>query len=324
MIPPRDKIRIGLAHPVYQLAPALHALAPDLTAIPLETPDALAAEIPTLDVLVQASVLWSPDLLDRATRLKHIQSISVGIEHFDLDALRQRNISLTNAQGLIDRPVAEHAIGLMLMLTRHLAAARDRQHHRQWRHRVGDPLQREDELAGKTLLLIGFGAIGQRIATLARAFEMTVIAIRRQPTADTGAAHAVHGPAALHRLLPTADIVLLCCPLTPETDRLIDARALAAMKPSAYLINVARGRVVDESALIEALADRRIAGAGLDCFVDEPLPATSPLWFMDHVIVTPHAAGETRWIEQRLMALLVENLNRLWRGDAALQNLIGQ
>jgi D-2-hydroxyacid dehydrogenase (NADP+) len=322
VIPPRDKIRIGLAHPVYQLAPALHALAPGLTAIPLTTTDTLTAEIPTLDVLVQASVLWSPELLARATRLKHIQSISVGIEHFDLDALRQRGILLTNARGLIDRPVAEHALGLMLMLTRHLAAARDRQRQNMWRGRIGDPLQREDELAGKTLLLVGFGAIGRRIATLARAFDMTVIAIRRHPSADTGAAHAIHGPDALHTLLPAADIVVLCCPLTPETDRLIDGRALAAMKPLAYLINVARGRIVDEPALIEALAHRRIAGAGLDCFIDEPLPAASALWSMDNVVLTPHAAGETRWIEQRLMALLMKNLDRLWHGDAALENLI--
>jgi phosphoglycerate dehydrogenase-like enzyme len=322
VIPSRNKLRIGLAHPVYQLAPALHALAPDLSAIPLSTKDALAAEIPNLDALVQASVLWSPDLLARATRLRHIQSISVGIEHFDLDALRQRGILLTNARGLIDRPVAEHAIGLMLMLTRHLAVARDRQRQKIWRHRVGDPLQREDELAGKTLLLVGFGAIGQRIATLARAFEMNVVAVRRTVSANTGAAHAVHEADALHGLLPSSDIIVLCCPLTPETERLIDARALAAMKSSAYLINVARGRIVDEPALIDALANRRIAGAGLDCFIDEPLLPSSPLWAMDNVVVTPHAAGETRWIEERLMSLLVRNLDRLWRGDAALENVI--
>ena len=119
-----------------------------------------------------------------------------------------------------------------------------------------------------------------------------------------------------------ADFVALTCPLTPETERLIDAAALGRMKQSAYLVNVARGRVVDEAALIEALSARRIAGAALDVTVEEPLPPASPLWGMEHVLITPHTAGETRRYEDNVIEILRDNLDRLWRGETELRNQI--
>jgi D-2-hydroxyacid dehydrogenase (NADP+) len=121
-------------------------------------------------------------------------------------------------------------------------------------------------------------------------------------------------------VLPQADFVALTCPLTPETENLIDAKALAAMKSSACLVNVARGKVVNESALIAALSEKRIAGAALDCVWEEPLPATSRLWSMPNVLITPHTAGETRRYEDNVIDLLLENLERLWRGEAELKN----
>ena len=121
-------------------------------------------------------------------------------------------------------------------------------------------------------------------------------------------------------MLPRADFVALTCPLTPSTENLIDAKALAAMKPSAYLINVARGKVVNEPALVEALERNRIAGAALDCVWEEPLPVTSGLWGMPNVLITPHTAGETRRYEDNVIDLLLENLERLWRGEAVLKN----
>jgi len=123
-------------------------------------------------------------------------------------------------------------------------------------------------------------------------------------------------------VLPAADYVALCCPLTPETENLIDGAALALMKPSAYLVNVARGRVVDEAALVAALAARRIAGAGIDVTVEEPLAATSPLWGMEQVLITPHTAGETRRYEDNVLEILEDNLARLWRGESELRNQI--
>ena len=138
---------------------------------------------------------------------------------------------------------------------------------------ISDLSQREDELDGKTLLIVGLGRIGSRLASLARAFGMRTIATKRDASTGAGAADAAFPQDRLLELLPNADVVALTCPLTPETERLIGAQALAAMKPSAILVNVARGRVVDEPALVEALAGKRIAAAGLDCTVEEPLPA---------------------------------------------------
>jgi len=149
-----------------------------------------------------------------------------------------------------------------------------------------------------------------------------VVALRRNPAAGPGAAAVVHATSDFAALLPEADFVALCCPLTPETENLVGPAALARMKPSAYLVNVARGRVVDEPALIEALAARRIAGAGIDVTVEEPLAAASPLWAMEQVLVTPHTAGETRRYEDNVIDILRDNLDRLWRGEAQLRNQV--
>ena len=148
------------------------------------------------------------------------------------------------------------------------------------------------------------------------------MATRRDASQGAGAADAVYANDRLADLLPTADIVALTCPLTPQTTNLIDAKALALMKPTAHLINVARGRVVDEDALVRALQEKRIAAAGLDVTREEPLPSASPLWEMKNVIVTPHTAGETQRYEDGVIDLLVENLDRLWRGEASLKNQI--
>ena len=229
---------------------------------------------------------------------------------------------MASAAGVKARAVAEHAIALILALARRLPEARDNQAKQVWRQMIGDLTQREDELGGKTLLLVGLGQIGNRVAQLAKAFDMRVVAFRRDPAAGPGAADEVHATRAFRSLLPRADIVALCCPLTAETENLVDAAALAAMKPSAHLINVARGRVVDETALVAALAERRIAGAGIDVTVEEPLAPESPLWAMEHVLITPHTAGETRSYEDNVIDILRDNLGRLWRGEAQLRNQV--
>ena len=213
-------------------------------------------------------------------------------------------------------------MALILALTRRLPEARDNQHKHVWRGMIGDLTQREDELGGKTLLVVGLGQIGGRLAQLGKAFDMRVVGFRQNPAAGPGAADEVHPTSAFKSLLPRADFVALCCPLTAETEGLVDAAALAAMKPSAYLVNVARGRVVDEAALTAALTAHRIAGAGIDVTVEEPLAEASPLWAMEHVLITPHTAGETRAYEDNVIAILRDNLDRLWRGDAALRNQV--
>jgi len=286
----------------------------------VRTLDDLKARIKDVDVLL-VSGMWRNELIPVASRLTFIQSISAGTDQFPRDQLRAAGIRLASAQGGNERAVAEHAIALILAIARHIPEARDNQAAKKWRGMVGDISKREDELGGKTLAIVGMGRIGSRLAALAKAFDMRVIGVRQDPAKGAGVADAVVSEEDLLDVLPQADFVALTCPLTPRTENLIDAKALAAMKPSAYLINVARGKVVYEPALVEALEQKRIAGAALDCVWEEPLPATSNLWSVPNLLITPHTAGETRRYEDNVIDLLLENLERLSRGEA-LKNQI--
>ena len=319
--PDRTDLNICFAHVAYRLGERFAARNTGMRSVQVRNLDDLTARIAEADVLV-ISGLWRNELIARAAKLRFIQSIGAGVDQFDREALRARDIRLASAQGVNERAVAEHAMALILALMRHIPAARDNQRRRHWRGMISDPAQREDELGGKTLLIVGLGRIGSRLAALVRAFGMRVIATKRDPATGVGAADLVATDARLGELLPQADIVALTCPLTPQTEKLIDAAALAAMKPSAYLVNVARGRVVDEPALVAALAAGRIAGAALDCTVEEPLPDASPLWGFDNVLITPHTAGETRRYEDNVLDVLLENLERLWRGETQLKNQV--
>jgi D-2-hydroxyacid dehydrogenase (NADP+) len=319
--PDRSNLTVCFAHVAYRLGERFAARNTGIRYVEVRNFDDFAARIPEADVVV-VSGLWRNELTQRAGKLRFIQSIGAGVDQFDRDALRARGIRLASAQGVNERAVSEHAMALILALMRHIPAGRDNQRRRHWRGMISDIALREDELGGKTLLIVGLGRIGSRLATLARAFGLRVIATKRDPSTGAGAADRVVADGQLRELLPEADIVALTCPLTPQTEKLIGEAALAAMKPSAYLVNVARGRVVDEPALITALAAGRIAGAALDCTVEEPLPETSPLWGFDNVLITPHTAGETRRYEDNVIDVLLENLDRLWRGETELKNQI--
>lgn len=319
MLPPSDKLSICFAHVAYRLQERFAALDTGIGSFAVRDPAALEQRVGEADVLV-ISGLWRDSLLDRAEKLCFIQSIGAGTDQFPREELRRRGIRLASARGVNARAVAEHAMALILSLSRRLPEARDNQAKRIWREMIGDLAAREDEIGGKTLLVVGLGDIGGRLARLAKAFDMRVIGLRRDTAAGRGAADSVHRMDELHKLLPEADFVALTCPLNNETENLIDAEAFARMKPSAYLINVARGRVVDEPALVGALAAGRIAGAGLDVTAEEPLPPRSPLWTMPHVLITPHTAGETRHYEDNVIEILRDNLARLWRGERHLRN----
>jgi phosphoglycerate dehydrogenase-like enzyme len=321
LLPDKDRLTICFAHVAYQLHERFSALGTGIASFTVRDAEALESRLPEADVLV-ISGLWRDALLDRAPRLRYIQSIGAGTDQFPRDVLARRGIRLESARGVNARAVAEHAMALILALSRRLPEARDNQARRVWRGMIGDLARREDELGGKTLLIVGLGDIGIRLARLAKAFDMRVIGLRRDPSAGGGAADEVHPMGVLGSLLPEADFIALTCPLTPETENLIDAEALARMNQSAYLVNIARGRVVDETALIEVLSAGRIAGAALDVTAEEPLPPASPLWGMEHVLITPHTAGETRRYEDNVIEILRDNLDRLWRGEAELRNQI--
>jgi len=319
MLPPNDKLTICFAHIAYHLHERFSALEAGIDSFAVRDSETLEDRVGEADVLV-ISGLWHDGLLHRAGKLCFIQAIGAGTDQFPLEELKKRGIRLASARGVNYRAVAEHAMALILALSRRLPEARDNQAKSVWRGMIGDPARREDELGGKTLLVVGLGQIGGRIAQLAKAFDMRVIGLRRDPAIGRGAADAVHAMGEFNSLLPKADFVVLTCPLTEETEKLVDAAALARMKPSAYLVNVARGRVVDEAALVEALAAQRIAGAGIDVTVEEPLAPSSPLWGMEHVLLTPHTAGETRRYEDSVIEILRDNLGRLRRSEEPLRN----
>jgi len=318
-LPDSNELTICFAHVAYRMGERFALRDTGLDWFEVRSLEDLKARIEDVDVLL-CSGLWRNELIPAASRLVFIQSISAGTDQYSRDALAAAGVRAASAQGVNERAVAEHAIALILALTRQIPQARDNQAAKKWRGMIGDISRREDELGGKTLLVVGMGRIGSRLAALAKAFDMRVIAVRRDPSKDAGAADRVVGEDELLGMLPQADFVALTCPLTPRTENLIDAKALAAMKPSAYLVNVARGKVVNEPALIEALGQNRIAGAALDCVWEEPLPATSSLWGVPNVLITPHTAGETRRYEDNVIDLLLENLERLWRGEAVLRN----
>ena len=320
MLPAKDQLTICFAHGAYRMAERFAARATGIRHMQVFNADQLTQQLPAADVLV-VSMMWR-NQVDIARKLKFIQSISAGVDQYDRELLRARGIRLASAAGVNAQAVAEHAMALILALRRKLHISRDNQAARFWRPMSSDIATREDELGGKTLLIVGLGRIGARLAKLGKAFDMHVIATKRDASQGAGDADEVFTNDRLPELLGRADVVALTCPLTPDTENLIDAKALALMKPTAHLINVGRGKIVDEDALIRALAEQRIAAAGLDVTREEPLPAASPLWAMPNVIVTSHVAGETQRYEDSVIDILLENLDRLWRGETALRNQI--
>src|SRR5436190_6062805 len=238
MLPPDDKLTICFAHVAYQLHERFSTLDAGINSFAVRDPETLENRVGEADVLV-ISGLWHDGVLDRAKKLRFIQAIGAGTDQFPLVELKKRGIRLASARGVNYRAVAEHAMALILALSRRLPEARDNQVKRVWRGMIGDLSHREDELGGKTLLVVGLGQIGGRLAHLAKAFDMRVVGLRRDPAAGRGAADAVHAMGKFKSLLPEADFVALTCPLTEETENLVDSKAFGRMKPSAHLVNVA-------------------------------------------------------------------------------------
>jgi phosphoglycerate dehydrogenase-like enzyme len=320
-LPAKDTLTICFAHVAYRLAERFALRNTGIRHFEVRSVDELAARIGEADVLV-VSGFWRNEFAEKAPKLRFIQSISAGTDQYGRDALKARGIRLASAQGANERAVAEHAMALILALARRIPEARDNQAKRHWRGMMSEFARREEEIGGKMLLIVGLGRIGQRLAKLAKAFDLRVVGTKRDPSTGPGAADEVHANDRLLALLRRADIVALTCPLTPETENLIGAKAFAAMKPGAQLVNVARGKCVDEAALQAALEGGTLAAAALDCVREEPLPMHSPLWQFPNVLITPHSAGETRRYEDNILDLLMENLERLWRGEALLRNQI--
>jgi phosphoglycerate dehydrogenase-like enzyme len=267
-------------------------------------------------------------LLARAPHLTWVHSATSGVERALTPAALARDILVTNARGVFSRPIAEHVLLMILAVSRHLPDLLELQRERTWQ-----PLEGR-ELRELTIGIVGYGSLGQSVASLASAFGARVIAMRRRP--DTGPPtpgdeadgfpfeprlDRVVGPDRLPELLAESDIVVLAAPLTRETEGMIDETAIAAMKRDAWLINVARGRLIDDTALIRALRENRIGGAALDTFRDEPLPQASPYWELPNVILTPHTAWSSARVLDRSIDLFCDNLVRFSHGEE-LRNVV--
>jgi len=266
-------------------------------------------------------------LLARAPHLTWVHSATSGVERALTPAARERDVLVTNARGVFSRPIAEHVLLMILAVSRHLPELLELQRERTWQ-----PLEGR-ELRELTIGIVGYGSLGRSVASLASAFGARVVAMRRHPEGaaagvenDSGfpfepRVDRVVGPDRLHELLAESDIVVLAAPLTPETEGMIDEAAVGAMKRDAWLINVARGRLVDDTALVRALRDNRIGGAALDTFRDEPLPPGSPYWELSNVILTPHTAWSSARVLDRSIDLFCDNLVRFSRGEP-LRNVV--
>jgi len=255
----------------------------------------------------------------KAPKLGWLHVFNAGVDHPIFDEMLARGVRLTTSSGTTTKPIAQTAITGLLMLARNFPRWLAAQHNHAWDPMRGADLPRD--LPGQTALIIGMGSIGSEIARLAKTLGLTVIGVRRSARRDTDQVDELHPPAALPDLLPRADWLILACPLTAETRGMIGAPQLAALPRGARVINVARGEIIDETALIAALRDDRLDGAYLDVFAQEPLPADSPLWSMAKVLITPHNSAASRGNDQRVLDLFVDNLVR-WHRREALVNEI--
>ncbi|MEU1304734.1 D-2-hydroxyacid dehydrogenase [Streptomyces shenzhenensis] len=273
---------------------------------------ALAGLLPTADVLL----VW--DFASRAVRdawpgggprPRWVHTASAGVDHLMCPELAGSDTVVTNARGIFDRPIAEYVAALVLAIAKDLPRTLDLQRQRTWRHREAR------RLAGTRACVVGSGPIGRTIARTLKALEVTPAVVGRVPR--TG----IHGPDDLDRLMSRADWVIAAAPLTEQTRGMFDARRFGVMQPSAHFINVGRGQLVVEDALVEALSKRWIAGAALDVFATEPLAPDSPLWRLPGLIVSPHMSGDTVGWRDELGNQFVELYER-WAAGRPLVNVV--
>lgn len=241
----------------------------------------------------------------RANNLKWIQATGAGVDNLLYPEMVENDVIITNASGVHPIPIAEHTFALILAITRGLIKSFEGKARRKWVHNEVFI----DELYGKTIGIVGYGRIGQGIAMVAKGFGMKVIALKRDVNKTIKIVpDELLGRDSLDELLSKSDIVVLIVPLTKDTYHMIGERELKLMKPTSILVNVARGKVVDENALIKAIKERWIFGAGLDVFDTEPLPPDSELWELDNVVITPHIAGLNPYYTDRLLDIFIRNL----------------
>ncbi len=277
-------------------------------------------------------VIWPrPFDLSLAPRLKWIQLISAGLDRFVGHPIMESDIIITTASGIHATPIAEYVLASILAFSRRFRDMWRLQEGREWPEDRWEIL-RGEELRGKTVGILGYGSIGREVGRLGQAFGMRILATKRSAKEkkekgyfmlgrgdpEGGVVDQIFDPSQLREMLKECDFFIVAVPLTPETEKMVGREELKAMKGSAYLVNISRGRVVDEEALLEALKEGWIGGAGLDVFAQEPLPQESELWGLDNVLLSPHVSANTPHYQERFAELFCENLRRYLAGEELL------
>ncbi len=292
------------------------ALAPDEVVFVREDGDDFAAASAAEVALVGPNPDRVRKLLAAAPRLRWLQTVSAGVERLIIPEIVERDdLILTNNTGAYDIPIAEHAMAFVFAAAKHLPGHFAAQRERKWRDDPG-----QAELRDATIVILGLGSIGSELARLASAVGMHVLGIRRRAGASPHA-HGVVGPDELPRVAALADYLAITAALTPATRGIVSAEVIARLKTTAWVIDVARGAIADEPALLAACRERRIAGVAFDTWWTEPLPKDSEWWSLPNVIVTPHVSHSSSHVRQRTLALFKENLRR-WKLGEPLLNIV--
>lgn len=302
------------------LVSAVRARWPQMRIAHVEDYRKLPSELADADIFV--GFMLTPEQLAAARQLKWMHITAAGVSQMMRPDVRARGIVITNARGVHATPMAEHAMGMMVALAHKFPEATRAQIAHRWaQEEMWNTAPRLSELRGRVLLLIGLGAVGSEIARYAKAFGMHVWAVTRSGKGDSQLAERIFPVSDLDRALSEADYAVIAAPDTAETRAMIGAKQFQAMKPSAYLINLSRGSLVDEAALADALQKRRIAGAAIDVTEKEPLPKESPLWDLENLFITPHTSSATEELWERQTELLAENLERWFAGRELLNRV---
>jgi phosphoglycerate dehydrogenase-like enzyme len=286
---------------------------PEMLVVHLPDYERLPQELPDTDIFVGASL--RPEQFQHARKLKWIHSTAVGVSQLMYPELRGSGVILTNPSGILSQPIAEHTMGLMIALARHFPDSVRYQDRARWSQiEVSSQPGPLTELNGQLLLIVGYGSIGREIARRAGAFDMRVWGVTRSGKGDATHTEKILPVAQLEDALPHADYIVLSAPDTQETQKLIGPAQIAKMKPGARLINVGRGSLLDEAALMRALETGALGGAALDVAATEPLPAESPLWKTPNLLITPHTSGVSDRLWQKETKVLMDLLGRWFDG----------
>jgi phosphoglycerate dehydrogenase-like enzyme len=325
-VPAETKIVIYVAHPFSlwhpprSMAEALLRRWPEMCVAQVENTDRLCVELPGMHIFVGYGL--EPQQFTLARNLKWIHSTAAGVSQLMHSELRNSGVLVTNPKGVFSAPMAEHTMGLLIALTRNFPEAFRYQEHREWaQQELWDKSQGFEELNGRLVLILGFGSVGREVARLARAFCMRVWGLTRSGQGDSALAERILSSTRLDEALPEADYLVIAAPETPETHKLIGASELARMKRGARLVNISRGSLLDETALVRALESGALAGAALDVASEEPLPCESPLWSAPNLILTPHISAASRRLWERHTALFMEQMERWFDGRPLLNRV---